>query len=67
MKGRGIHANAFICTSLLHGLCCVGDWEEAKSLFIEMLNQGVHPTTVTFDVLLDELCKSGKMDEANKL
>ncbi|KAI9177300.1 hypothetical protein LWI28_013407 [Acer negundo] len=32
-----------------------------------MLNQGVHPTTVTFNVLLDELCKTRKMGEANKL
>ncbi|KAK1567573.1 hypothetical protein Q3G72_013738 [Acer saccharum] len=67
MKGNGILADVVTYTSLIHGLCCVGDWEEAKSLFIEMLNQGVQPTTVTFNVLLDELCKNGKMDEANKL
>ncbi|KAI9178044.1 hypothetical protein LWI28_022025 [Acer negundo] len=67
MKANGIPADAITFTTLIHGLCCVGNWQEAKSLFIEMLNQGVQPTTVTYSVLIDELCKNGKMDDTNKL
>ncbi|KAK1567696.1 hypothetical protein Q3G72_015331 [Acer saccharum] len=65
--GNGIPADAVTFTAFIHGLCCVGDSKEAKSFFIQMLNQGVQPTIVTFGVLLDELCKNRKIDEANRL
>lgn len=38
MKGRGIYPDAFVCNSLIHVYCCAVNWEDAKGLFIEMLD-----------------------------
>ncbi|XP_031251288.1 pentatricopeptide repeat-containing protein At1g12775, mitochondrial-like [Pistacia vera] len=53
-------------TTLIHGLCCVGDWEEGKRLFILMMDQGVRPSVVTFGVVIHECCKKGNLDETNR-
>lgn len=39
----------------------MGEWEEAKGLFIEMMDQGVEPNVITFSVLIDVLFKAGKI------
>lgn len=52
---------------LIHGFCCVGDWDVAKGLFVEMINQDVQPNVVTFSVMIDELCQSRKVDEASEM
>lgn len=65
MKGGGIYPDVVIYSSLIHGFCYGGKWEEAKGLFNEMVDQGVQPNLVTFNVLIDFLCKEGKMKETN--
>ncbi|XP_031278084.1 putative pentatricopeptide repeat-containing protein At1g12700, mitochondrial [Pistacia vera] len=67
MKGSGINPDTVSYHTLIHGLCCVGDWEKGRSLFIEMMDQGVPPSVRTFNVLIDECCKKRKLDEANRL
>lgn len=41
MKGRGIMPNLVTYSSLIHGLCQGGEWEEAKRFFTEMVDQGI--------------------------
>lgn len=40
MKGRGI-TDVVVCNSLIPSFCCAENWEEAKGLFIKMLDQGL--------------------------
>lgn len=39
----------------------------AKCLFFDMMDQGVQPDVVCFNMLIDGLCKNWRMDEANRL
>ncbi|XP_038896391.1 LOW QUALITY PROTEIN: pentatricopeptide repeat-containing protein At3g22470, mitochondrial-like [Benincasa hispida] len=47
--------------------CCSGNWKEAKRLLNEMVDQGVQPNVVTFNVLIDMFCKAGKVIKAKEL
>ena len=44
-----------------------GNWKEAKHSLNEMVDQGVRPNMVTFSVLIDMLCKEGKVIQAQEL
>uniref|UniRef100_A0A6N2KXC1 Pentatricopeptide repeat-containing protein n=1 Tax=Salix viminalis TaxID=40686 RepID=A0A6N2KXC1_SALVM len=60
MKGAGICPDVVVCGSLMHGLCSMCEWEEAK-------DQGVWPNMETCNVLVHMLCKSGKVKEIREL
>jgi pentatricopeptide repeat protein len=38
MKGGGICPDVVVYSPLMHGLCSMDEWEEAKGLFIEMMD-----------------------------
>jgi len=40
---------------------------EAIKFFYEMSNRNIGPDVVTYNTLIDVLCKEGKLDEARKL
>ncbi|GLU09277.1 hypothetical protein SLE2022_261460 [Rubroshorea leprosula] len=67
MKDGGISTNVIVYSSLLHRLRCMGNLDEAKGLFfVEMLDEGVQPNVVTYNVLIDVLYE-GVIEDAQKL
>ncbi|XP_026384815.1 pentatricopeptide repeat-containing protein At1g63130, mitochondrial-like [Papaver somniferum] len=64
--------------SLVNGLCSSGrlneakrvfdemhgQWEEARRYFDAMLDRGVSPDTITFNILIDSHCKDGMTEDA---
>lgn len=52
---------------MVHWLCSIANWEETEGLFTEMVDAGIRPTVITFDVLINALCKEGKSKEAGGL
>ncbi|XP_058106457.1 pentatricopeptide repeat-containing protein At3g22470, mitochondrial-like [Magnolia sinica] len=67
MVGKGIRPNVFTYSSLIHGLCNLGQWKEAMILFEEMLDGGISPDVTTFSILVNALCKEGMIKEAHGL
>ncbi|KAG4179789.1 hypothetical protein ERO13_A10G126675v2, partial [Gossypium hirsutum] len=45
------------------GFCHSGQWEEVTSLLNRIMN-GVHPNLVTFNSLINALCKENRIEEA---
>ena len=54
-------------TSLIHGFCSAGKWEEAKRLINEMVDQGVQPNVIIFNALIDMHFKEGNVIKAKEL
>ena len=50
-------------TTVIHGLLKEGEVSKACSLFDEMVQQGVVPNVVTYNSIIDALCKAGAMDK----
>ncbi|KAL5751880.1 hypothetical protein ACOSQ2_022387 [Xanthoceras sorbifolium] len=50
-------------------LCYWGKWEDAQVLIVEVMDQDrcVQPNVVTFNVIIDELCKNENIDTTNEL
>ncbi|KAI5349874.1 hypothetical protein L3X38_002765 [Prunus dulcis] len=60
MNKKGIKPDVVTFTSLISAVCKSGKWEEAVSLFRNMIDCGDFPNIVTFNSALDALCKEGK-------
>ncbi|XP_028084935.1 putative pentatricopeptide repeat-containing protein At1g12700, mitochondrial [Camellia sinensis] len=50
-------------STLIHGLCNLGRWEEAKRMLRDMIDKNVFPDVLTFTTLIDALCKEGMAKE----
>ena len=61
MDIKGIQPNVVSYNSLMHGLCNSDQQEEASALFNEMTSFNIMPDAVTFNILVDTLCKKGKI------
>ncbi|XP_026451012.1 pentatricopeptide repeat-containing protein At1g62910-like [Papaver somniferum] len=59
MVSRGISADITTYTTLIHGHCLHGQWEEARRYFDEMMDRGILLNIVTFSILIDAHCKDG--------
>nr|KJB72046.1 hypothetical protein B456_011G155600 [Gossypium raimondii] len=46
------------------GACHSGKWEEVTNLLNRIMNEGVHPNLVTFNSLINALCKEKRIEEA---
>ncbi|KAL7252603.1 hypothetical protein ACSBR1_007216 [Camellia fascicularis] len=64
MIDNGISPNVITYTSLIQGVCCLGEWKEAIRLLNEMLGKNVSPNVQTFTILVDALCEEGMAKEA---
>ncbi|XP_054815078.1 putative pentatricopeptide repeat-containing protein At1g53330 [Prosopis cineraria] len=69
LSGMNEYGKPDACTyNILINACCVGgDIEQARTMFDEMLRNGVRPTVVTFGTLINGLCLNGEIQEALKL
>ncbi|XP_024021302.1 pentatricopeptide repeat-containing protein At1g62910-like [Morus notabilis] len=54
-------------TSLIHGLCKFGFWEEVMRFLVNMLDSGISPTIRTYNSLIYGLCHSSQWSETIKL
>ena len=45
----------------------VDKWEKVGELFSEMLNQGIHPNATFFNTIMCNLCREGRVKEAQSL
>ncbi|XP_065866725.1 pentatricopeptide repeat-containing protein At2g13420, mitochondrial-like [Euphorbia lathyris] len=54
-------------TMLIHGLCEKNKWKEACSYFVEMIERGLLPQKVTFEMLYKGLIQSNKLTTWRRL
>ncbi|XP_074592608.1 uncharacterized protein LOC141848474 [Curcuma longa] len=64
VKDAGGSIEATVCDTLLTGLAAIRDFARMNLLFSEMKGLGVRPSVVTFGILINHLCKSGRLDDA---
>ncbi|XP_020599888.1 pentatricopeptide repeat-containing protein At1g64580-like [Phalaenopsis equestris] len=64
MKSEGIEANVVTLTCLMQYFGKMGNLLSCYDLFIFMINNGYNPTTITYNVLLNMLCKNEMVEEA---
>ncbi|XLT59838.1 hypothetical protein HN873_052442, partial [Arachis hypogaea] len=60
----GISPNVITYSSLIFGLCLVGQYKEAIDLLSEMVLRNIIPNVRTYSILIDGLCKEGKIKDA---
>lgn len=54
---RKINPSVVVYSSLIHGFRCLGDWDEAKDLFIYSdVKSSMQPGAVAYVVMIGELC-----------
>nr|KAJ0215052.1 hypothetical protein LSAT_V11C300146570 [Lactuca sativa] len=62
---KGILPDVITYNSLIHGLCNLCRWDEVSKLLKEMEDDRISPSVNTFNILVDALCKEGKVEDAN--
>jgi pentatricopeptide repeat protein len=67
MLNKGVTPDCFTYTSLLHGYCSLGKWNEVIRVLKEMCRVGQKPNVVTYTTLIDYLCKNGRCAEARHI
>ncbi|PHT24681.1 hypothetical protein CQW23_35634 [Capsicum baccatum] len=67
MKKKGIPPVIVTYSSLIDGLCKLGQWEKVKTLLSEMVNLNIYPNVLTFSIQIDGLCKEGKVEDAEEV
>ncbi|KAL3533573.1 hypothetical protein ACH5RR_007094 [Cinchona calisaya] len=53
-------------SSLVHGLRTLGKWKEAKKLLNETMDFNIFRNVVTYNIVIDSLCKDGLVEYAEK-
>ncbi|KHN07499.1 Pentatricopeptide repeat-containing protein, partial [Glycine soja] len=66
MEREGLKADVFVHSSLISAFCGEGDVEKGRELFDEMLmrKEGEEPGTLTYNVVVNGLCKEDRVDDA---
>ncbi|XP_055817204.1 pentatricopeptide repeat-containing protein At3g61520, mitochondrial [Solanum dulcamara] len=68
MIGDGYLPNVFTYGALIHAYCLAGNLDEAMEIFQNMSSaSNVPPNTVIYNILIDTLCKSDKVEAAISL
>ncbi|KAJ3696902.1 hypothetical protein LUZ61_000607 [Rhynchospora tenuis] len=49
-------------TLLIHGFCKCGDFNSGFSIFEKMVSHGIHPSSITCELLLNEAEREGRVD-----
>ncbi|XP_078431979.1 uncharacterized protein LOC144703636 [Wolffia australiana] len=64
VKRAGGTVTAPVFNSLLSGLARDGDFPRMDELFSEMEQMGIHQNPITVGILVNNLCKSGRLNQA---
>ncbi|KAK1386176.1 hypothetical protein POM88_023911 [Heracleum sosnowskyi] len=64
LKSKHIASDVVIFTTVSDGLCKIGNTSVAVRLFRYMEKKGYMPNTVTFNIIVDSLCKYRLVDDA---
>ncbi|KAG6484221.1 hypothetical protein ZIOFF_061016 [Zingiber officinale] len=64
VKDAGGSIEAPVCDALFTGLAAIRDFPRMNLLFSELKGLGVRPDVATFGILINHLCKSGRLDDA---
>ncbi|XP_060177741.1 putative pentatricopeptide repeat-containing protein At1g12700, mitochondrial [Lycium barbarum] len=59
-------SNIVTYNSMIYSLCKFGQWEKVMILFSKMVNPNIYPDILTFGMLIDGLCKEGKVEDAEE-
>ena len=66
MAVKGISVNVVTCNTLLCGFI-VGKLKEVTNFLNEMVLKTINPSVYTYNILVDALCKKGKVKEAKSI
>ena len=66
MAVKGISVNVVTCNTLLCGFI-VGKLKEATNFLNEIVLKTINPSVYTYNILVDALCKKGKLKEAKSM
>ncbi|KAF2922377.1 hypothetical protein DAI22_07g108733 [Oryza sativa Japonica Group] len=64
MVGAGISPDVYTYSTLIEAYCKVREFDTAKKVLVEMRERGCGLNTVTYNVLIAGLCRSGAVEEA---
>ncbi|XP_019083085.1 PREDICTED: pentatricopeptide repeat-containing protein At1g63070, mitochondrial-like [Camelina sativa] len=64
MSQRELVGDTFTYTTLIQGFFQADDCDHAQMVFKKMESDGVPPSIVTYNILLDGLCKNWKLEKA---
>ncbi|XP_019083088.1 PREDICTED: pentatricopeptide repeat-containing protein At1g63070, mitochondrial-like isoform X2 [Camelina sativa] len=64
MSQRGLVGDTVTYNTLIQGFFQADDCDNAQMVFKKMESDGVPPSIVTYNILLDGLCKNGKLEKA---
>ena len=67
MQGNGIAPNVVTYTTLIHGLCNVGNIEAALKLLREKVKNGFLFNDYSYNALTNGFCREGELSEAKKI
>ncbi|PWA33153.1 Pentatricopeptide repeat-containing protein [Artemisia annua] len=67
VENSGMGLDEFVYATLIDGFCKVCDFDSVFRLLDEMKEKGVHPSVVTYNIIINGLCKCGRTNEAYKV